>query len=59
MIIAIKLLMAVWLFMAYTYMATYYTALMRGDKRPEAQQNFVHIVVLLWFFISLYWLIKI
>jgi hypothetical protein len=48
----------VWLLMAYTYMATYYTALMKSDGRPEAQQNFVHIIVMLWFFISLYWLIK-
>jgi hypothetical protein len=55
----IKLMVGVWLFMAYTYMATYYTALMKSDARPEAQQNFVHIVVLMWFAISIYWLIKI
>jgi hypothetical protein len=52
-------MVGVWLFMAYTYMATYYTALMKSDARPEAQQNFVHIVVLMWFAISIYWLIKI
>jgi len=57
--IIVKVLMGTWLFMAYTYMATYYTALMKSDGRPEAQQNFVHIVIMLWFFISLYWLIKI
>lgn len=56
--IALKIVMGVWLVMAYTYMATYYTALMKSDGRPDAQQNLVHIVVMLWFFISLYWLIK-
>jgi len=54
----LKILTGVWLFMAYTYMATYYTALMREDNRTDAQQNLVHIVVLSWFFISIYWLIK-
>jgi hypothetical protein len=58
MTIVFKVVMVLWLFFAYTYMATYYTALMNEDNRPEAQKTFVHIVVMSWFFISIYWLFK-
>jgi hypothetical protein len=54
----LKLLGVLWLLVAYTYVATYYTALMNRDYRTEAEKSFVHILIIVWFILSLLWFFK-
>lgn len=56
--IIIDILTIAWLFVSYTYVATYYTALMNMDNRPRAQKNLVHLILVMWFFISIWWYFK-
>lgn len=51
----LKMLGVAWLFMAYTYIATYYTAVMRDRGHTEEQKTFVHVTIGLWFLLSIKW----
>jgi hypothetical protein len=54
----LKFLGVLWLLVAYIYVATYYTALMNQDYRTEAEKSFVHILIIVWFILSLLWFFK-
>jgi hypothetical protein len=54
----LKFLGVLWLLVAYTYVATYYTALMNRYYRTEAEKSFVHILIIVWFILSLLWFFK-